>query len=257
MAKLEVRQDNVPQKSKITVTVLDKGPYMVSGQPPLTMQFIMVNQQKESWYFQQGPSFKMAEPTALCRCGASDKKPYCDGAHLHLDWDPSVTAPVTERIMDKAEVVEGETLKLTDAGTKYCAFARFCDPAGDVWTLTEEHSGNPAERDLAIREASMCPAGRLNAWDRKTGKTWEFDFEPSLALVEDPALHASGGLWVRGGITVRRENGEEFEQRNRAVLCRCGRSDNKPYCNGAHAAKPRWDDRLNGKPEGETLPEVP
>ena len=65
---------------------------------------------------------------------------------------------------------------------------------------------------------------------------------------------ARGGLWMRGGFPMRRENGEFFELRNRVVVCRCGQSANKPYCDGTHAAV-KWRDGLQGDPVGETLPE--
>ena len=58
------------------------------------------------------------------------------------------------------------------------------------------------------------------AWDRASGKPYEFRFEPSLGLIEDPAIGSSGGLWVRGGIPLRREEGHTYEIRNRMVLCR-------------------------------------
>ena len=29
-------------------------------------------------------------------------------------------------------------------------------------------------------------------------------------------------------------DGEEYEVRNRVTLCRCGRSQNKPFCDGRH-----------------------
>ena len=35
---------------------------------------------------------------------------------------------------------------------------------------------------------------------------------------------------------------------------RCGQSANKPYCDGTHASI-RFNDRLEGTPEGKTLPE--
>ncbi len=231
------------QTTSISITVLDNGPIMVYGQPPLAQQIITTNANGESWSWTEGKSFQLTtSPTALCRCGASRKKPYCDGSHTSAEWDPTLTAPTSEHLLDHAERIEGESLTLTDAGTKYCAFARFCDPGGDVWTLTEEHSADPVSRELAIREASMCPSGRLVAWENN--KPHEFTYEPSLGLIEDPAIRASGALFVKGGIPIKRENGETYEIRNRATLCRCGRSDNKPFCNGAHAAKPRWQDGL-------------
>lgn len=73
---------------------------------------------------------------------------------------------------------------------KYCVFARFCHPYGGVWDLTAA-SGDSQSRKLAVREASMCPSARLTAWDNRTGKPYEFIFEPSLGLIEDPAIGAS------------------------------------------------------------------
>ena len=37
-----------------------------------------------------------------------------------------------------------------------------------------------------------------------------------------------------GGIELTGADGKPYEIRNRMTLCRCGRSENKPFCNGAH-----------------------
>ena len=236
-----------------SITVTEKGPLLVYGRPPLAAQYIMPDPQNESWYFQQGKLFSTeAEPTALCRCGASHRKPYCDGTHAGAAWNPELTAPAAERLLDGAEHIEGPALTMTD-NPKYCAFARFCHPRGDAWTLTER-SAEPEARELAIREASMCPSGRLTARDKATQKPYEFRFEPSLGLIEDITIGASGGLWIRGGIPLHREDGTTYEVRNRVVVCRCGQSANKPYCDGTHAAI-KWRDGLQDQPVGETLPE--
>ncbi len=252
MKKIDIEKGSKRADARFRITVEETGPYLVYGQPPLAQQFIMPDAEGESWYFQQGAHFPTDdEPTALCRCGASKNKPYCDGAHVHAAWDPRLTADDAP-LLDNVELTEGETLSMTD-NPKYCVFARFCDAKGQVWNLVGQPENDEA-RELAIREASMCPSGRLMAWDNETGTPYEFRFEPSLGLIEDVAIGTSSGLWVRGGIPVSRESGETYEIRNRVVLCRCGTSHNKPYCDGTHASI-RFNDRLEGTPEGETLPE--
>jgi CDGSH-type Zn-finger protein len=40
---------------------------------------------------------------------------------------------------------------------------------------------------------------------------------------------------VRGGVPVIGAEGFRYEIRNRVTLCRCGVSQNKPFCDGSHA----------------------
>ncbi len=247
-----------PQAAKpadtFRLVVTAHGPYLVYGRPPMALQIIATDRDGECTGFREGTDFPTrSEPTALCRCGASQRKPYCDGSHLHAEWDPRLTAPV-ERLDDGAERIEGGTLTLHD-NAAYCVFARFCHPQGDAWTLTEQ-SDDPEARRQAIREASLCPGGRLTAYDRATQRLFEFHYEPSLGLIEDPALSASGGLWLRGGIPIRTEEGLRYETRNRTVLCRCGRSANKPYCDGTHVAV-KWDDGLVARSEARAVQPEP
>ncbi len=86
-------------------------------------------------------------------------------------------------------------MTLSDA-EDLCAFARFCDPGGKIWNLIEQ-TDDPKDRDLVIREANHCPAGRLVVHDKKTGKEIEHELPKSIGVVEDPALECSGPLWVR------------------------------------------------------------
>lgn len=252
MAKQKIEEGSHAADPSFKITVTAQGPYLVYGRPPLAMQFIMPNERGESWYFQEGLHFTTdKEPTALCRCGASHNKPYCDGEHLRAKWDPHPTAD-TNGLLDNIEITSGEKISLTD-NSKFCAFARFCDAAGGVWRHTES-SDDRISRRLAIRGASMCPSGRLLAWNNASEQPYEPDFEPSLGLIEDDTIGASGGLWVRGGIRIEREDGRSYEIRNRNVLCRCGHSGNKPYCDGSHASL-RWRDELEGIPDGATIPE--
>ena len=88
-------------------------------------------------------------------------------------------------------------------------------------------------KKTAVEEACDCPSGRLVAWDQN-GKAIEPDFEPSIGLIEETQAGKMGPIWVRGGIPVESADGTTYEIRNRVTLCRCGKSSNKPFCDGSH-----------------------
>ena len=248
--KIEIGSKAADPKYKITIT--QNGPYLVYGQPPLAQQFIVANRLGESWRWMTGESFDTKdEPTALCRCGSSKRKPYCDGSHTHTKWNSKCTAS-TEGILDDIESTSAEDISISDS-RKYCAFARFCDASIGISSLMEDDS-DPTIQRLAIRQATLCPSGRFLAWDNLTDTPFELRYKPSLALIEDYTIAASGGLWVKGGIRIEHSNGTKYEIRNRVVLCRCGKSSNKPYCDGSHAAA-GWQDNLAPCPEYEQDPE--
>ena len=228
------------------VTIDATGPYLVFGRPPIKQQFIMENKDGFSWVYKEGQDYsKDEEPIALCRCGESKNKPYCDGSHQHARWDPELTAS-KKPVLDGAEEVDGPTLILSD-NPKYCAYARFCDAYGSVWKLTKM-SGEEEARELAIREANHCPSGRLKEWDAETKKPFEPHYDPSIDIGEDPAIEASAGIWLRGGIPIQTPDGFTYQVRNREALCRCGQSSNKPFCDGTHASF-KFNDGLPKEPK--------
>jgi CDGSH-type Zn-finger protein len=219
------------KKARITVT--KDGPYQVEGHLPLAHQHIVTNKEGESLEWREGKALPSAESYALCRCGNSGTKPFCDGSHQASRFDGTETAS-REPYQEQAERIEGPTMVLDDA-EHLCAFARFCDPQGQVWNLVGETDKSGA-RKLVEHEAGHCPAGRLVARERSTGKALEPHFPPSLGLVQDTARKVSGPIWVRGEIPVVGADGVPYEVRNRLTLCRCGESSNKPFCDGTHAS---------------------
>jgi len=223
-----------PQKpAGARVRISKNGPYLVSGALPLHKQTIGTNEEGESTSWDQGPQYPAQEQYALCRCGHSASKPFCDGTHAKVGFDGSETAS-REPYLDQAEVIRGPTMSLTDV-EGLCAFARFCDPHGKVWNLVGA-SDEPAAGKHFVSQTCACPSGRLVAWDNETGKPIEPAFEPSIALIEDPAQHCSGPIWLRGGVQLIGADGFGYEIRNRMTLCRCGASQNKPFCDGTHAS---------------------
>jgi CDGSH-type Zn-finger protein len=214
------------------IVILENGPYEVTGAVPLAIQTI-TQDDGNSWDWTEGKSFPTQPTYKLCRCGRSQTKPFCDGTHKKIGFDGEETASRVP-IARQSETYDGPTLVLSDA-EEFCAFARFCDPGGKIWSLIEQ-TDNPKARELVIREAMHCPAGRLVLHDKKTKGEIEEPLPPSIGVVEDPAIPCSGPLWVRGGITIESADGTRYETRNRVTLCRCGASVNKPFCNGSHAS---------------------
>ena len=230
------KKDNSPtlddQRKKILVS--KNGPYIVSGRIPLIKKEIRNDADGYCSTWHDVETYPLQEQYALCRCGHSKNKPFCDGTHTKIHFDGTETADDTP-YLERAEKITGPALSLTDADNM-CVHARFCMRAGGIWNLTRQ-SGNPEARDLAIEEAGNCPSGRLVVWDRKTGEAIEPEFEKSIVIIEYPPKSEHGPLWVRGGIPVESSEGHVYEIRNRVTLCRCGKSYNKPFCDGSHVER--------------------
>lgn len=58
----------------VVITILDNGPYLVKGATEV------IDADGKCWDTSGRPS------VALCRCGGSDNKPFCDGAHARIEF---------------------------------------------------------------------------------------------------------------------------------------------------------------------------
>jgi CDGSH-type Zn-finger protein len=212
------------------VKVAKDGPYLVWGGVPLAEQKACVDRDQECHGWQEGQEYPVQDQYALCRCGRSSSKPFCDGTLVRAGFDGTEQAEDIP-YLEQAVTYEGPGINLTDA-EGYCAAARFCHRGGGTWNLVGR-SDEPDVKQMIIEESCDCPAGRLVAWE-KDGRAHEPDLEPSIGLVEDAQKGKAGPLWVRGGIPVESAEGVAYETRNRVTLCRCGRSSNKPFCDGSH-----------------------
>lgn len=207
------------------------GPYIVSGNIPLEKEFVVPDNNNDPLKWKKGERYEAGEEYHLCRCGKSKNKPFCDGTHQKIKFDGTETAS-KESYSQQAEKLSGPELDLLDA-EKLCSGARFCHRQGGAWDLTMK-SDNPKAKETAIEEACNCPSGRLTAIDKKTGKAIEPELPPSISIIEDVPAGVSGPLWVKGGIPIESSDESTYEVRNRQTICRCGKSCNKPFCDGRH-----------------------
>lgn len=219
------------QKKDFRIKVTENGPYLVLGNVPLSKEEIVPDSEGFLLVWKKIKDYPVQNKCGLCRCGKTKNSPFCDGTHDKIKFDGKETAG-NILFKDQAEVTEGENLTLLDA-VPLCASGHFCTRAGGIWDLVE-NSGDLESQKIATREAIDCPSGRLVIVDKKTGKEIEPDFHQSISAIEDTITKVSGPLWVKGRIPIESADGKFYELRNRIALCRCGKSDNKPFCDSTH-----------------------
>jgi len=223
--------ENSAANKESNIKVTKNGPYIVSGKTPLMNMTIECDNHgttPSKWNI--GEKMKTSETYALCRCGLSNNKPFCDGSHIKANFDGTETSD-NEPFEQMAKEIDGPELKLKDAEI-LCASARFCHRGGDIWDVI--HRSEHGAKQNVIENAGDCPSGRLVIVDKKAGKTIEPTLEKSIGAVHDPRKEVEGPFWVRGGIPVYSSNGKLYNVRNRMTLCRCGKSTNKPFCDSSH-----------------------
>ena len=219
------------------IKIIANGPYVVEGNVPLAEKIITPKGQ--GYELRQGRELPQAEVYALCRCGHTKTPPFCDSSHQRHGFDGAETAS-RATYEDRAQMMQGPGLEMLDDNR--CAFARFCHrEQGDAWTLTRRSDDDHCRAE-AIRAASECPAGRLTALD-EDGRQLEDQLEPAIDILQDPQKGVSAAIYVKGGIPIESADGETYEVRNRAALCRCGHSRNKPFCDAQHVVIKYLDEK--------------
>jgi CDGSH-type Zn-finger protein len=218
------------EKNELRIKVTKNGPYLVFGNIAIDKEEIVPDLKGFLLAWKKTKEYPVQEKSRLCRCGKTKNAPFCDGAHLKIKFNGEETAD--KNCSEQAQTIEGVRLKLLDI-EPLCASGHFCTRAGGIWDLVEK-TDDPDGDKIAINEATDCPSGRLVLIDKKAGKEIEPDFAPSISAVEDTLKKVSGPLWVKGRIQIEDADGLFYELRNRVTLCRCGRSENKPFCDSAH-----------------------
>jgi uncharacterized Fe-S cluster protein YjdI len=96
------------------------------------------------------------------------------------------------------------------------------DDSRRPWIKVDAASADEVEAAVA-----RCPSGALRT--RRVGAR-------PAPRQEPPAIRASenGPLLVSGGVRILDADGTVLYEGEKAALCRCGGSGNKPFCDGTH-----------------------
>jgi len=203
------------------IRVAVDGPYFVSGEVTLTVRMPVHNEHEEAVAWAAGETRSARATYVLCRCGRSVNKPFCDGTHTKVAFDGTCTADRAPGAT-RRKVYRGVGIVMSD-DESLCAGYAFCEPHGSVWKEIRA-TADPAVKERVQQQIADCPSGRL----QYLGAPAEKSYPPTVAAIPD------GPFWVLGGIPVEMPDGFRYEARNRQLLCRCGGSRNKPFCDGSH-----------------------
>ena len=174
-----------------------------------------------------GISYDTEERMALCRCGHSANKPYCDGSHARIGFDDARQA---DRVEDRRVDYVGKQVTIHD-NRGICAHAGICtDRLAAVFRHGQEPWIDPDGASIEEIDAiiSACPSGAISySID---------DIEQRKPETGEPrVLVAPGGPYaVKGQVELEGIDWGEGAQRDCFDLCRCGQSKNKPFCDGSH-----------------------
>jgi len=208
------------------IEVTPDGPYEVVGDVRLVHKTIVRTPEGDPVAWLTGAEIEHGTTYYLCRCGGSSNKPFCDGTHafdLFDGTEASAESMGAER--PRLEEHDGPGITVLKDGPR-CHQAHFCVNRITNWFEMIPDSDDPRVLAQLTAMIEHCPSGALSY--ELGGREIEPDLEPGIAAVDD------GPLFVTGGLEVTRSDGEALPPRNRTSLCRCGRSENKPLCDGTH-----------------------
>jgi uncharacterized Fe-S cluster protein YjdI len=96
------------------------------------------------------------------------------------------------------------------------------DDSRRPWVKVDAATADEVEAAVA-----RCPSGALRT--RRIGVP-----QPRRQQPLEVRASANGPLLLSGGVRILDADGAVLHEGERAALCRCGQSGNKPFCDGTH-----------------------
>jgi CDGSH-type Zn-finger protein len=231
--KVEQQQDKLKEKPKILT--LPNGPYYLINE----MEPKVVENLRNS----KGESLSTIRGIALCRCGASKNKPFCDGTHgiiRFLNNDTEVTE--TDHIVkDKRKTYAGKKIIIHD-NRKICSHAAECvNNLPSVFKFDARPWIDPeaAKLEESINTIRKCPSGALSYSIDGVEYKDQNERKPMVTVSKEGPYIITGGVELIGD-NLQFGDGASKEH---YTLCRCGASRNKPFCDGMHRVINFKDDK--------------
>ncbi len=199
-------------KERPTIECKPNGPYLVKGLEELRNS--------------TGDRIPTKPVIALCRCGGSANKPFCDGTHQTNGFSD---ARLSDGSADKLDVYRGRRITVYD-NRAICAHAGRCtEGLAAVFKYGSEPWIDPdgAAVEAIIEVIGRCPSGALS-YSLEGMENRDQPREPSVTVSKDGPYAVVGGAELTGQAWGPGASTEHY------TLCRCGGSKNKPFCDGTH-----------------------
>ena len=173
-----------------------------------------------------GESCASVRGVALCRCGGSANKPFCDGTHGTNGFtDKRIADDTRNRRVNFA----GMHITIHD-NRGICAHAGICtDRLKSVFRMRQEPwiDPNGASTEEIIATIKECPSGALS-YSIEAVEYRDRARAPMVTVTNDGPYAIAGGIELIGVTFGDGASKEHY------TLCRCGASKNKPFCDGTH-----------------------
>jgi CDGSH-type Zn-finger protein len=181
---------------------------------------------------------------ALCRCGVSKNKPFCDGTHGTIsfssenktttnDHSNSSSSSSGERaVKDKRKSYAGKKITIHDS-RRICSHAAECiNSLPSVFKLNARPGIDPnaATLEEIINTIRKCPSGALSYSINGIEYIDQNERKPMVTVSKDGPYVITGGIDLIGD-NIQFGDGVSKEH---YTLYRCGASRNKPFCDGMY-----------------------
>lgn len=201
-----------PGGETCSIEVAEDGPYLVRNLSRLQNS--------------RGEAIPTKPVTALCRCGGSAKKPFCDGTHARIGFSGRRLA---DRSTSGRVDYRGKRITIHD-NRAVCSHAGHCtDTLASVFRMEADPWIDPdgAEVEKIVETIRTCPSGALS-YSIEGVEYRGPDRGPAITVSKDGSYLVTGGPALEDADHSRPESAEHY------TLCRCGGSRNKPFCDGTH-----------------------
>ena len=116
-----------------------------------------------------------------------------------------------------------EPAKCIHAGICVKTLPNVYDPKARPWIKVDNASTEELKAQI-----KRCPSGALSYYMNGEENAESQHLETKVEVLEN------GPLLVYGTLKVVDKDGNEATKNKTTAFCRCGQSQNKPYCDGAH-----------------------